>query len=160
MTRESYYHRALFAPIAVLLAGALLFALTPTRFSWGAVVFLGLHAVVGVPYLLLALLLRWWTRAWPGARLARAATTLPLLVAPLAGLAVAIIWLLFDPPQTDAERVAWSEGGGLWFVVGALVSLAGSYAYVGVVRLGDRLRRNARVVRAWRTRRAAPRGAA
>jgi hypothetical protein len=146
MTRATYFHRALFAPIVIVLAGSvLLFLIRPE--STLPVILVAFHAIVGVPYVIIAVLLRWWTRRWPGARLARGATLLPLLVAPVAGLALAVAGLDWEPSSANPDQI-WADGALGWFMLGSLVALAEGYAYVWMVRLGDRVRRRRRIVRA------------
>jgi hypothetical protein len=146
MTRQSYFHRALFAPFIILLAIGILLALVSRDAFFGFMALLAFHVVIGVPWLVVALFLRWRTRFWPGGRLAASATLVPMIVAPLAGLATAVGWI--EPAITETEQANLIADWLGWFMIGAIVTLIEGWVYAWLVFLGDSVRRRARIARA------------
>ena len=131
MSARTYYVRSLLLPLlaaaAAGLLGVLLGESSPAAPWLGIVMFSGL--VGGLPYVLVAAGILWWSRRRPVAQLRRAIWMAPLLMVP-AQLVPMVVYSVVARGGADADRFA-----GSMLFMGALVLLFG-YGYVALVEAG------------------------
>lgn len=141
MNARTYYARSLLLPLLAAAAGGLLGVLlgeTSPAAPWlGIVMFSGL--VGGLPYVLVAAGILWWSRRRSTGELRRAIWLAPLLMVP-AQLLPMVVYSLVARGGADADRFA----GSILFM--GLFGLLFGYGYVALVEAGALVGRRLGVV--------------